>query len=62
MRAAIGGDAWNRVGETIAYGRIRVAGLSGIARVDTDLVHGRYARYFNVYGMGSSAEVYDVLR
>ncbi len=59
MRAATGGDAWKGILETTAFGQVTISGLRGSARVDNDLVRGRYARHFDVAGMGSTAEVYD---
>ncbi len=59
MRAVVGGNTWNGISGIVAYGQVRIAGLSGTGRVATDLADGRYARYFNVPAMGSSAEVYD---
>ncbi len=58
-RSAAGGNAWNGVAEITAGGQIIVAGLPGTARLETDLVGGRYAQYFDVPEMGASAEVYD---
>ncbi|HEX4014466.1 MAG TPA: hypothetical protein VHX17_11370, partial [Candidatus Cybelea sp.] len=59
MRSALGGDAWNGVAQTSAYGKATVAGLRGSAQFDDDLRDGRYARRFNIAVMGKSAEVYD---
>jgi hypothetical protein len=59
MRAATGGDAWNRIAETTAFGHATIFDLRGSARIDNDLGAGRYAQHFDVAGMGSTAEVYD---
>jgi hypothetical protein len=59
MRAAIGGDRWNGIRETSAYGSAVVSGLHGSARFDDDLFRGRYARRFQIAVMGSNAEIYD---
>jgi hypothetical protein len=58
-RSAAGGNAWNGVAEIAAHGQVVVAGLPGTARVETDVIEGRYAQHFNVPGMGAGAEVYD---
>jgi hypothetical protein len=51
--------SWSGIAQTTAIGRVTIAGLSGTATIDTDVTRGRYARRFDVPGMGSTSEVYD---
>jgi PDZ domain/Aspartyl protease len=59
MRSATGGNNWDRIAETSAFGDATMAGLRGRARFDDDLMRGRFARRFWIEVMGASAEVYD---
>jgi hypothetical protein len=59
MREATGGKHWSDVAAIAIDGRATIAGLTGSGRFDADLVHGRYARSFDIPVMGRSAEVYD---
>ncbi len=59
VRAAIGGERWNRLRQAHATGSAVVSGLKGTARFDFDFRTGRYAQRFDIAVMGRSAEVYD---
>ncbi len=59
LRAASGGPAWDQVREISAQGSAQTSGLSGTAKLDEDLLGGRYAERLNVAGQGVSATVYD---
>ena len=59
MRSATGGDAWNGVSQANLLGKAAISGLHGSVRIDDDLVHGRYAQYFNISARGHTAEIYD---
>ncbi|MBV8579460.1 MAG: aspartyl protease family protein [Candidatus Eremiobacteraeota bacterium] len=59
MRMALGGAAWAHVGELRAVGTVTTAGLHGSARLDADVVNGRWAQRYRVPVMGSLANVDD---